>query len=149
MLPTSPACPACLSPSATMVSYRRASEMLPGEASSAQYIQVSPVSGMSGVKAILTAVLLPVTCTAGALGLPTDTALLAADSAPGPLSFTVRALRRGLVQGSEVRITMVQLQQLSFCACHSADLAAVAMRCKTPWPPVLTQRRRARGWAPT
>lgn len=123
-----------LSPSATMVSYRRGSEMLPAEASSAQYIQVSPLSGMSGVKAILTPVLLPVACTAGALGLPADTVLLAADSAPGPLSFTVRALQRGCVQGCEVRSPTAQQQQFELLCMAQRRLGCCCDALQHPLP---------------
>lgn len=45
------------------------------------------------MKVTSTPVLLPVADTVGALGRPTETALLGEDSAPGPLSFSVRALR--------------------------------------------------------
>lgn len=63
-------------------------------ASTAQYLKVSVVSGVIGLKVTSTPVALPMAAKAVTdWGLPTLMMLLAVDSAPAPLSLTVRALQ--------------------------------------------------------
>jgi len=79
----------------TSRSTRRLSPLPPAEASTAQTRKVSPVSRVAGVKVTSTPLALPVAVTVGAPGWPTEMVLLGEDSAPAPLSFTVRALQGG------------------------------------------------------